>query len=93
MNDKEVLDMFIEAGLVDLPDIELKAPWLIRQGFELAYNTDEDEEGLLEGDGSTYSGEIKDQRTVGDYVIFTLDSGCGYDYQVILSSANEVGYE
>ena len=93
MNEGQVLDLFIQAGLVDLPDIELKAPWIIRQGFELAYNTDENEGDLLEGDGATYSGEIKDQRTLGEYVIFTIDSSCGYGYQIILSTANEVGYE
>ncbi len=90
MNDKDVLDMFIEAGLVDLPDIELGAPWTVWGEAELSYNKEGNQEDLLLGDGETYAGEIKEENQLGEYVIFKIDSGCGWDYQVILSADKEI---
>lgn len=89
MKDNEILTMFMQADLVTLPDIHAKAPWCENDG-ELVYNTEENEEDLIDGNGETYGGTIKSKDILGDYVIFEVDSGCGWDYQVILAVANEV---
>lgn len=75
----EVLQKFYEAGDVELLEIQLDAKWCEKQ-YEIHYLVD----------GEIYSGELGYCSEIDDYVIYYLDSGCGYKYQLILSLKNKV---
>lgn len=53
------------------------------------YNKDGDVDALFNGDGNTYGGEVDFEFEKDGYVIFTLDSGCGYSYQAIFKMSNK----
>lgn len=90
MEDNDVLDLFVKNGLVNLPEIYQKAPWYVTFNHELHFNTEENKKDLINGDGATYSGCIQFEQSLDDYTIFEIDSGCGWNYQIILSNENQV---
>jgi len=77
---------------INWPEVYEDAPWLISSD-ELLYNTDSNVEDLELGDGNTYSGYIKESTEKEGYVIFEVDSGCGWDYQIILKLSNKVNFD
>lgn len=74
------------------PEVYEEAPWLLSSD-ELVYNTDNSVEDLRLGEGKTYSGYIKVSTEKEGYVIFEVDSGCGFDYQIILKLSNKVSFD
>lgn len=74
-------------------DYYSKAPWSRTSEYgEIYFNIGNSKEDLLNHDGKTYSGEIREYEISGDYICFNVDSqqGWRYDYQVILKLKNEV---
>lgn len=57
---------------------------------ELTYNTDNDIDALMNGDGNTYSGRIKSYVELDGYVLLTIDSEQGWDYQAFFSVDKKV---
>lgn len=92
MIEQFVLGLAIKKGLVNLPEMCLDCPWTETES-EVIYNKENNTEDLLGGDGETYSGEIRNRAEFDKYVIFDLDSGCGWDYQIIFSLENKVEEE
>lgn len=75
---------------IDWPEVYNDAVWT-KNGEELSYNLAGSVEDLENGDGDTYGGQILGIGVKKEgYVLYTVDSGCGYDYQVILKLANKV---
>lgn len=74
------------------PEVYEEAPWLIEDG-ELVYNTDNNIDDLKETQGKTYGGYAKSMTEKEGYVIFEVDSGCGWDYQIILKLSNKVSFD
>lgn len=73
-----------------LPDDHSKICWTESYGT-ISYNKDNNVEDLLGGNGETYSGEVREGPVVIDgYVMYNLDSQCGFDYQAIFSLALRV---
>lgn len=63
-------------------------------GSEISYNKDNNVENLFDGNGETYSGYIKEGPVeIDGYVMYLLDSSCGFDYQAIFSLALKVEEE
>lgn len=58
--------------------------------YELTYNTDNDIDALMNGDGNTYSGRIKSYIELDEYVLLTIDSEQGWDYQAFFSVDKKV---
>lgn len=71
---------------IDWPE-DMTHLWWIESGDEVSYNTDNNTEDLLNGDGNSYSAEIYRNRYVNKdgYVLYTLRDGCGGFYQAIFS--------
>lgn len=76
------------------PEDYTKIHWYVSYGDAVLYNTDNNLDDLLEGNGQTYSGIIKGEPIdINGYVMYTLDSECGFDYQAIFSLALKVEEE
>lgn len=71
------------------PDDYTKLHWKEEYG-SISYNTDNELSDLMEGEGNTYSGEVRSEVEIDDYVMYELDSGCGWNYQAIFSLSNKV---
>lgn len=61
-------------------------------GGEVQWNTDNSIEDLFEGDGSTYSAEVKGSITLSDdgYAVASVDDGCGWNMDLIFLKSKEV---
>ena len=57
---------------------------------EISYNKENDVSDLMDGNGETYSGSVKSSIELEGYIMYELDSGCGWDYQAIFSRALKV---
>lgn len=89
---KKLLELFEEH--IDFPEDNTKVCWYVYCGDSIHYNTDNNVEDLLEGNGQTYSGLIKGNPVeLEGYVMYTLDSECGFDYQAIFSNNLKVEEE
>lgn len=78
---------------IDWPDVYEDAKWCYQLG-EVHYNLEGNVEDLFNGDGKTYGGEVRfDAVEREGHILYTLDSSCGYDYQVILKLENQVEYD
>lgn len=85
---KQLLEIFEEH--IDFPEDNTKVCWCVSYD-SVMYNTDNNVEDLLDRNGETYSGIIKGEPIeLGGYVMYTLDSECGFDYQAIFSLALKV---
>lgn len=72
------------------PEVYENAVWC-DDGEMVTYNRAGDLNDLQNEEGCTYSGEIRGEAVEKEgYVIYNLDSGCGYDYQVIFKLENKV---
>lgn len=81
---KKLLEMFEDH--IDFPEDNTTVCWYINYDCNVCYNTDNNVEDLLDGNGETYSGLIKGGPVqIDDYIMYTLDSECGFDYQAIFS--------
>lgn len=75
---------------INFPDDHTDICWTYTHE-EVRYNTGNNVDDLMNGDGETYSGEDKlGEIVIDNYVLYTLDSGCGYDYQAIFSVDKKV---
>ena len=55
------------------------------------WNTDNNQKDLLNRNGDTYSGEIRCGTTTYDnYIMFTLQDGCGGEFQAIFDLDKEI---
>ena len=89
MND--VYELFKEH--IYLPDDFTEVVWYEDNGT-VCWNSDGSVEDLVNGNGDTYQCEIRGGGIVIDkYIMFLLDSGCGYNYQAIFSLNNKRAYE
>lgn len=77
---------------INWPDIFEDAIWYVSDD-ELVYNKEANIEDIKWGEGETYSGYVKDSTEKEGYAIFEVDSGCGFDYQIILKLSNKVGFD
>lgn len=88
---KKLLELFEEH--INFPEDCTEICWYA-DDYQVIYNTDNKLEDLIEQNGNTYSGLIKGQAVeLGGYVMYTLDSECGWDYQAIFTLALKVDYE
>lgn len=68
---------------IDFPEDNTEVCWCVNYD-SVMYNTDNNVDDLLDQNGDTYSGIIKGEPVeVDGYVMYTLDSECGLDYQAI----------
>lgn len=74
------------------PEVYEDAVWLVSDE-ELVYNKEANADDLETGNGETYGGYIKDSTEKEGYAIFEVDSGCGFDYQIILKLSNKVSFD
>lgn len=80
MNNK-LLKLFEEH--INFPEDNTKVCWCVSYD-SVMYNTDNNVDDLLDQNGETYSGVIKGEPVeIDGYVMYTLDSECGFDYQAI----------
>lgn len=80
---KQLLDLFEEH--INFPEDYTKVCWQSDLD-QIVYNTDNNIEDLLDQNGQTYSGIVKGEPVkIDGYVMYTLDSECGFDYQAIFS--------
>ncbi len=87
MNSK-LLKLFKEH--IDFPEDHTKVCWQ-SDVDQVVYNTDNNVDDLMSQNGETYSGEIRGEPVeIDGYILYTLDSGCGWDYQAIFSAALKV---
>lgn len=85
---KKLLEIFEEH--IYFPEDHTKVCWTV-DGSEISYNKENNAEDLIEGNGETYSGEVKEGPIeIGGYVMYLLDSSYGFDYQAIFSLALKV---
>jgi hypothetical protein len=57
----------------------------------ISYNKEDNVGDLIDGNGETYSGEVREGPIeIDGYVMYLLDSSCGFDYQAIFSLALKV---
>lgn len=62
-----------------------------RSEFDIYWNTDDNLEELLNGEGNTYSVERRSElQTTGDYLCVTGDNGCGEQYSCMFYLPMEV---
>jgi hypothetical protein len=86
---KQLLELFEEH--IYFPEDHTKVCWTENYGT-ISYNKENNVEDLLDGNGETYSGEVReDLIEIDGYVMYLLDSSCGFDYQAIFSLALKVG--
>lgn len=86
----DVYELFKEH--IEMPDDFTKAIWT-EERRTVSWNTESSREDLYYGDNETYSGEIREEGIViGNYVMFRLDSSCGYEYQAIFCLDNKLTY-
>lgn len=72
------------------PDDWTKVCWTEDRGT-ISYNKENNVEDLLDGNSETYSGEVREGPIeIDGYVMYLLDSSCGFDYQAIFSLALKV---
>ena len=82
---KQLLELFEEH--IDFPEDHTKVCWTEDRGT-ISYNKENNVEDLLDGNGETYSGEVREGPIeIDGYVMYLLDSSCGFDYQAIFSAA------
>lgn len=74
---------------IHFPDDYTKLHWKEEYG-SISYNTDNELSDLMQEEGSTYSGEVRSKVEIDDYVMYELDSGCGWNYQAIFSLNNKI---
>lgn len=85
---KQLLELFKEH--IYFPEDHTKVCWT-ENGGEISYNKENNVEDLLDGNGETYSGEVREGPIeIDGYVMYLLDSSCGFDYQAIFSLAFKV---
>lgn len=85
---KQLLELFEEH--INFPEDNTKVCWCVSYD-SVMYNTDNNIEDLMDGNGQTYSGVIRGSAVeIDGYVMYTLDSQCGFDYQAIFSLALKV---
>jgi hypothetical protein len=85
---KQLLELFEEH--INFPEDNTKVCWYADRD-QVVYNTDNNLEDLYDQNGQTYSGEIRGEPIeVDGYVMYLLDSQCGWDYQAIFSLALKV---
>ena len=86
--DKQLLELFEEH--IYFPEDHTKVCWIEDRGT-ISYNKENNVENLLDGNGETYSGEVREGPIeIDGYVMYLLDSSCGFDYQAIFSLALKV---
>lgn len=56
----------------------------------LTYNTDNNIDDMMNGEGHTYSGRIKSYIELDGYALLTIDSEQGWDYQAFFSADKKV---
>lgn len=79
-----LLELFQD--FIYFPEDNTSVYWTI-DGESVVYNKENNKEDLFNQNGETYSGYIKEGPIeVGRYVMYTLDSQCGWDYQAIFCS-------
>lgn len=62
-----------------------------RDGFDFSWNTDDDEDDLENGDGNTYSVEVRGGVAEYDgYLVLNADTGCGETVTYLFNLSKEV---
>ena len=86
---KKLIKLFKEH--VWIPDDYTEICWCEDEHNQgLIYNTDNSLDDLMNGDGHTYSGRIKSHIELDGYVLLTIDSEQGWDYQAFFSADKKV---
>lgn len=85
---KQLLELFEEH--IYFPEDHTKVCWTESYGT-ISYNKENNVEDLIDGNGETYSGEVREGPIeIDGYAMYLLDSSCGFDYQAIFSLALKV---
>ena len=72
------------------PDV-IEQIWFEDSHGVVSWNGENNIDDLLNGDGNTYSGEIRIEGIeIDGHVLYTLNNDCGGEEQVIFSIANKI---
>lgn len=63
------------------------------QHEHVTYNIDNNVDDLINGERDTYSGRIKSRIELDGYILLTIDSEQGWDYQAFFNSNKKVNIE
>lgn len=74
------------------PDDCTEYVWYCSDGY-VHYTTDNNVDDLFLGNGDSYCGEVEGELEKDGYIIFTINSGCGYSYQAIFKMSNKQNEE
>lgn len=73
------------------PDLFLDDPWFVHNNGAVSWNSENNIEDLIEGDGQTYTEESYGESVeIDGYVLFTLGDSCGGQGQVIFNLNNKI---
>lgn len=85
---KEVLEEIDLAVMMEVID----CIWQ-RGGFDFSWNTDDDEDALENGEGNTYSVEVRGGVTEYDgHLVINADTGCGETVTYLFNLEKEVKF-
>lgn len=75
---------------------EVDCMWTIN-GYQILWNSDNNEEDLFYETGNTYSGLIYEsfnlRKKIGDYLLIDIDTQMGFKETLILNKNKKVSYE
>lgn len=87
--EKEVTQKFYE-HLVK-PELFLEEIWFEEKYGNVHWNGENNVDDLINGDGDTYSGEVRtDAVEIDGYVLYTLSNDCGGESQLIFKLSNKI---
>lgn len=85
---KEILEEIDHPVLIEVVD----CTWHL-DGFDVSWNTDDDEDDLEDRDGNTYSVEVR--GGIGEYdgyLVLNADTGCGETVTYLFNLEKEVKF-
>ncbi len=73
------------------PDLFLGDPWFVHDNGAVSWNSENNIDDLINGDGQTYTeSSYEDSVEIDGHVLFTLGDSCGGQGQVIFSLNNKI---